>query len=123
MSLLSKVTKGKLKRPKIVLIFGVDGCGKSTFGSQAPNPIFIGAEEGTSHLDVSRFPQPKKWADVINSMTSLKTEAHDYKTLVVDSLDWIEPILHKEICLEYGVNSIEKAAGGYGKGYAEAVTK
>lgn len=123
MSILKEVVKGKIKRPKIVLVFGADGCGKSTFGSQAPNPIFIGAEDGTSNLDISRFPQPKTWKDVINYLTILKTENHDYKTVVIDSLDWIEPILHKEICQEYGVNSIEKAAGGYGKGYLESLNK
>lgn len=123
MSILAKVTKGKIKRPKIILVFGADGCGKSTFSSQAPNPIFLGAEDGTSNLDIARFPQPQSWKDVINYLTTLKTENHDYKTVVVDSLDWVEPILHREICAEYGVNSIEKAAGGYGKGYGEAVNK
>jgi hypothetical protein len=123
MSFLSKVTKGKVKRPKIVLIFASDGIGKTTWASQAPNPIFLGVEDGSSHLDVARFPQPQTWKDVLGSINALKTEKHDYKTLVIDSLDWLEPVLHREICNEYGVNSIEKAAGGYGKGYGEAVNK
>ena len=123
MSILQKVTKGKVKRPKIVLIFASDGIGKTTWASQAPSPIFLGVEDGSSHLDVSRFPQPQTWKDVLGSINALKTEQHEYKTLVIDSLDWLEPILHREICNEYGVNSIEKAAGGYGKGYAEAVNK
>lgn len=122
-NILNQVIKGKIKRPKIITIFGVDGVGKSSFAAQSPNPIFLGAEEGTSNLDVSRLPQPKNWKDVIASIEALEKEKHDYKTFVVDSLDWLEPILHREICQEYGVNSIEKAAGGYGKGYTEAVNK
>lgn len=123
MSVLAKVIKGKISRPKIVLLYAADGIGKTTWASQAPSPIFLGVEDGSSNLDVARFPQPNSWKDVLASIAALKTEKHDYKTLVIDSLDWLEPILHREICAEYGVNSIEKAAGGYGKGYTEAVNK
>lgn len=118
---LSKVSKGKIKKPQLVLIYGVDSVGKSTFGAQSPNPIFLGAEEGTNNLDVSRFPSVDRWVDIDAQLNELLTEKHDYKSLVVDSLDWLEPLLHQHICDRYGSKSIDHAAGGYGKGYTEAV--
>jgi hypothetical protein len=53
----------------------------------------------------------------------LAKENHDWKTLVIDSLDWLEPLLFRAICDDYNVKSIELAAGGYGKGYVEAFTR
>jgi hypothetical protein len=40
----------------------------------------------------------------------------------VDSLDWLEPILWQETCLQNGkVASIEKVDGGFGKGFMAAL--
>ncbi len=121
--MLSKVTRGKIKAPPVLVIYGPDGCGKSTFASQAPNPIFLGTEEGTNNLDVARFPTVTSWAQVLQAVDELIKETHDFKTLAIDSLDWLEPILHQSICNEQGVKSIELASGGYGKGYLEAEKK
>ncbi|CAB4169890.1 AAA domain containing protein [uncultured Caudovirales phage] len=121
--MLSNVTKGKIKRPYSIVIFGADGCGKSTFASGAPNPIFLGTEQGTNNLDVTRFQTPKNWGDVNQAIDELIKEKHDYKTLVIDSLDWLEPLLHQKICVENRVNSIELAAGGFGKGYIAALNE
>lgn len=119
--MLDKITRGKIKTPHAILIYSKDGLGKSTFASQAPNPIFLGTEQGTNYLDVARFPTPKTWADVEACLDSLLKEKHDFKTVVIDSLDWLEPLLHQKICLEYKVKTLELAAGGYGKGYMIAL--
>jgi DNA polymerase III delta prime subunit len=123
MGMLSRVTTGKISRPHLVLIYGPDGIGKTTFGANAPKPVFLGAEQGTNFLDVARFPTPKNWGEVVDAIKELTTENHDYKTLVIDSLDWLEPMLFEQICKEHGAKSIELAAGGYGKGYTEAVER
>jgi hypothetical protein len=123
MSLLNQVTTGKIARSICILVYGPDGLGKTTLGSQAPASIFLGPELGTANMDVARFPSPKKWADVQAAVNVLITEPHNYKTLVIDSLDWLEPLLFKQICEDYNVKSIELAAGGYGKGYVEATTR
>jgi len=120
MSLLQQITKGKISRPIAAIIYGPDGVGKTTVAAQAPNPVFFGPELGTCQLDVSRFPQPKVWADAGKAVDVLTKGDHGYKTLVIDSLDWLEPLLFKAICEDYNVKSIELAGGGYGKGYVKA---
>ena len=116
------ISKGKLKRPALVMLYGVDGCGKSTFGSEAPNPIFLGPEDGTANLDVARFDNVKTFADVKKNILRLTTEEHDFKTLVIDSIDWIEPLVWKEVCSLDSKKpiSIDDAFGGWGKGYTKA---
>lgn len=95
---LDAVVKGKIKKPVRVLLYGVEGVGKSTFAAGAPSPIFIGAEDGTSELDVARFPEPQSWNDVIDAVEVLRTGQHSYKTVVIDTLDWLEPKLHSFVC-------------------------
>lgn len=120
MSLLNQVKKGKQVLPHLALFYGPDGVGKSTIGASAPNPIFFGPELGTMNLDVARFPSPQSWKDMFAACDSLLNENHDYKTLVLDSLDWIELLLHRDICMRDKVASMELACGGYGKAYSEA---
>ncbi len=122
MSMLAGVTRGKIKRAKFIIVYGVDGVGKTSLAADAPNPVFLGAEKGTDQLDVNRFPQPKKWVDVTKAVQELLTQPHDFKTLVVDTLDWLEPLVWQDVCERSGVKSIELANGGYGKGYTEALT-
>lgn len=119
-SMLAAVKTGRIIRPVNILIYGLGGIGKTTWAAKAPHPIFLGAEEGTDHINVARIPKPRSFDDVLTAVKELREDEHPYKTLVVDSLDWIEPLVFKSICRRYKKNSIEQCAGGYGKGYIEA---
>jgi AAA domain-containing protein len=121
MSLLDTITKGRRPRYIWALIYGTDGVGKSTVCSHAPNPIFVGAEKGTEQLDVARFPQVESISELFAQLRTLQTEKHQYQTVVLDSLDWIEPLIWKAVCDEGKVENIEQFGGGYGKGYARAL--
>jgi hypothetical protein len=118
-SLLSQVKRGKIKKPHLVLVFGVDSVGKTTFGASAPSPIIVGPESGSNNIDTTRL-EPKTYQDLMQTIEELRTEKHDYQTLVIDSLDWIEPLVWRAVCEAGKVNSIELFGGGYGKGYTEA---
>lgn len=121
MSILEKITSGPVKKSILALIYGVDGCGKSTWAASAPNPIFLGKEDGTNFLNVSRLPEPQSFQDVLQSISELISEKHPYKSLVIDSLDWIEPLIWKEVCEENKWANMEEA--GYGKAYTLANQK
>lgn len=116
---LSNVTSSRRVVPLRVLVYGNAGIGKSTLASQAPAPIFLCAEEGVAHLDVQRFPAPESWQDALDAIDQLTTEPHDFKTLVIDTLDWLEPLCWQHVCKQGGKPDIE--AFGYGKGYVAAV--
>lgn len=116
---LKNAVKGKLDRPSRVVLYGPEGIGKSTFGSKAPDPIFLGTEEGTAQLDVNRFPQPDDWNDVLSAVANLREEKHKVKTLVIDTLDWLEPLCWDQVCKKAGKPDIESF--GYGKGYVAAL--
>lgn len=121
---LAAVIKGKIKAPYRIAVHGPDGVGKTCFGASAPNPIILGPEDGSGHLDVARFPNPEGgmlWEDAREAVHILTNDPHDYKSLVVDSLDHLEPLLFAYLCRREKVSSIEDVGGGFGKGYVAAL--
>ena len=116
---LASLRRGKLEHPLRVIVAGVEGVGKSTFAAGAPSSIFLAADSGTSHLDVARLPEPRTWSDAIDAIRALQGEPHEFKTFVVDSLTWLEPLLAAKVCADNGWASLETP--GYGKGYTAAL--
>ena len=110
--------------PPRILVYGVQGCGKTEFASNSPAPVFIFTEDGAGSLPVNSFPLAKSYDDVMTYITALCTEDHSYKTLVVDSLDWFEPLVWGRLVQDNSTASktlqkIEEI--GYGKGYTMAL--
>lgn len=116
---LANVVRGKVSKPLRVVLYGVEGVGKSTFAADAPGAIFLCAEDGVSHLDVARFPSPRTWSDVLETVRVLGAEEHPYQTLVVDTIDWLEPLVWAQVCQTGGKASIEDF--GFAKGYVMAL--
>ena len=113
--LASTIHRGPLVRAQKTVIYGPEGIGKTTLAAQFPSPVFLDTEGGTHHLDVARFPAPKTWEDVTKTIAALASEPHEFKTLVVDTADWLEKLLIEEVCRRANKTSIEEF--GYGKGY------
>ncbi len=122
MALLEQIHTGRRHSPPRLLIYGTEGIGKSTTAAQAPSPIFIPTEDGLDQIDCSSFPLANKLADVEAAMQALLHEPHDFETVVLDSADWLERLIWDDLCVQYGVGSIEKVDGGYAKGYTHALT-
>ena len=122
MSPLTQIRRGKDPRPPRILIYGTESIGQSTFASMAPAPIFIQTEDGLGEIDCDKFPLANTLQDVLNPLSALLVEEHDYQTVVIDSLDWLERLVWDELCRQYHVNTIEKVDGGFSKGYTHALT-
>ena len=116
---LSQIETGVKKRPRRVLLYGAHGVGKSTWASQAPNPIFIQTEDGANDIGVARFPVTTHFASVIDMLRELYKEKHSYKTLVIDSVDWLERMIWDEVCKKENVASIDDIK--YWRGYNVAL--
>jgi len=105
-----------------VAIHGGPGVGKSSFAAAAPAPLFIDADRRTGNLDVARVV-PTSWSDILDTMRELCTVTaakSEFATIVFDTLDAMEYLLHAELCAKHGCENIEQIAGGYGKGFVAA---
>lgn len=122
MSVLKSIQKGKTALPPRIIIYGTEGIGKSTVGSQCPNPIFIQTEDGIGQIDTSSFPKCETWDEFDSQLEALCKDDHDFGSVVIDSLDRLEALVWQKVCKDSNVDSIEKACGGYGKGYSFALT-
>jgi len=122
MSLLQQIHTGRRPSPPRFVIYGTEGIGKSTTASQAPNPIFIPTEDGLDQIDCASFPLATSLANVEAALQSLIQDQHDFESVVIDSLDWLERLIWDALCELYGVASIEKVDGGYARGYTHALT-
>lgn len=120
MSIFQQIKRGVQPRPQRVIIYGPEGVGKSTLASGFPNPVFVDTEEGTAHLDVARV-QVKNLVEIEELVTSLLREKHDFKTLVLDTIDWAEQLMINAIIQEKNDPRIKNIEDfGFGKGYVVA---
>lgn len=119
-SLMSKITVGVKNDPQMYVIYGAPGVGKTTFASKFPNPIIADIENGSSHVNVTRVTGEhiKTFQDLRILVEELKEQ--NYKTLVIDSITKLEAMIHKHLCEEGNVSSIEAVDGGFGKGFTMA---
>lgn len=98
-------------------MYGTEGVGKSTWADGAPDALFIGAEEGTNHLESAKLPSFKTWEEFLQVLHELLIKDHKYKTLVIDTVDSLEPLLQQWIVAKNGGGNMNTAAGGYGNAY------
>jgi hypothetical protein len=117
MSFLDRVQTKQTDLPPRIVIHGENGCGKTTFAASAKQPIFLLCEEGRGKLQLAALPDDamNSYSDALAAIQELVAEKHDYKTLVIDTIDAFEPLVHKQVCDAHGKKHIEDF--GYGKGY------
>ncbi|GDY13123.1 hypothetical protein LBMAG53_20010 [Planctomycetota bacterium] len=119
MSNLASILTGAKSGPRRMLVYGTAGIGKSTFATCAPAPVVIQTEDGLGEIDCHKFPVAQSFAEVMNALAALYQDEHSYRTVVIDSLDWLERQIHAEVCKNRQVATIEDI--GYGKGYVFAL--
>ncbi|MEI8194326.1 MAG: ATP-binding protein [Phycisphaerae bacterium] len=119
MSLLSQIHHGKRPAPRRCMIHGVQGVGKSNWAATSAHPVFVQTEDGLGEIDCAKFPLSRTIEEVMATLVELRTVQHDFKTVVVDSLDWLERLIWQEVCTAENVSNIEKI--GFQKGYTYAL--
>lgn len=119
--MLDTVATGRRPLPPKLLLYGTAGIGKTTIAADAPNPIFAFTEESQGELDLPRFEPGgpgqvlfRRWADLIGAIGELYTDEHDRKFLVIDTIDFAEPLARQAVIDEHGEESFGRNAFGSG---------
>ena len=86
-----------------ILIYGTEKIGKTTFGVNTPNPILMSVEDGARNIkrndgkEFDELDDIDSWDKCMRVVQDLTRYNHDYKTLVIDSIDWLERRCHQRI--------------------------
>lgn len=97
---MTKIITERKGGPLKVVAYGPEGVGKSRFGAFSTKPIFLCSENGLSApdlKDVPAFPSIEGWEDVFVAINFLKSTEHQYRTLVIDSLDWLHQFVKSSV--------------------------
>lgn len=120
-------TKGQSKQmPSKIVLYGVPKIGKSRLASQWPDPLFIDIEGGLQYLgkDVNATPRLTQFDDVLGWLKHIHdNEELNPKTIVIDSIDWLEQLAQKRLIKREGATSITDPsvkAFAYNKGVSMA---
>jgi len=122
-SIFDKIKKGPTAKPLRMMIVGVEGVGKSTAGAAMPNPVFLCGEDGLvgpQFAETAHFT-PATWSDVMQFIDELIADRHGFESVVIDTLDWLEPLLYAHVVAaakKPDIRNIEDF--GYGRGYMVA---
>ncbi len=116
--------------PPRILIHGAPKTGKSTFASQAPNPVFLPTEDGLGAINgVERFDLITSYDGLIEALDDVTQNPADkdgkmFGTVVLDSADWTEPLLMQSVARDHGMEVYDATMKGsplaFGRG-SEAV--
>jgi hypothetical protein len=122
---LSLITKQRRRRPILAVLEGPSGVGKSSFGAQMSDVVFIPTERGLDQITVAKFPVPETLDEFADYLSAIDEEKHDYKSLVIDTVDALELLIFDAVIaearkLDKRVKSIEDVGGGWQKGYQRA---
>ncbi|MBX3018014.1 MAG: ATP-binding protein [Bdellovibrionaceae bacterium] len=123
MSILKKATTGTLPKAQVYTIYGPNGVGKTTLASRFPNPVMFDLEDGSQsvgHKDFLRIAKKEipGLDEYMLALNDIWKDPADRKTLITDSVEALESLIHKSLCKEQGVESIEDIPYGRGNVYA-----
>jgi hypothetical protein len=116
-----EIKRGKQPGPRRILLYGKHGIGKSTWAAAAPSPLFLNIEDGLADIDCDKTDPLKTFSEFMDSLVWLDGQKHKYRTVVIDTVDWVEQLIHDRVCEENGVKAI--ADIDYGKGPGKALPR
>jgi hypothetical protein len=103
----------------IALIYGAEGRGKTTLATRFHKPIAMLLEPGLPRgVQVDAIDDLASYEAVIEGLRELVRDPMGYRTLIIDTIDALEPMLLKAVCAANNWKNIESPS--YGKGYVIA---
>jgi hypothetical protein len=128
------ITKGKGSGAPRLVVYGPSGVGKSSFACGVDHPattprsdvLALDWEHGLEQIGPARIEGPRVWLESLALIRDAALGHHEYGTIVIDTVDSLEPQLATHICRTVkgpkGKSCESLVDYGYGDGYEILVT-
>jgi len=104
----------------IILEYGFPKAGKTTWASHFPNSVFLATESGQNAIECFKVPIDS-WATFLAACNELARGGHDFRTIVIDTVDNLWLLCQQHVCGKHKVEHESDLA--YGKGYSLILTE
>lgn len=104
---LSDVVNKGNGSPNRFFVFGPEGSGKTSLAAASPRPIVFMTRGETGLLTLldyglvaptPHFPEISTWAELLDALRVLLEQPHEFKTLVIDTVNGAERLCHEHVC-------------------------
>ena len=124
---LADITNKAKPSPNRYGCYAPIGFGKSSLFAYSPSPIYLTTrgETGLQKLietgqlpETPHFPELISWLDILAAIKFLRTEEHSYKTMVLDTANGAERLMHEFVAeRDFSGDWTDRGFMGYMRGY------
>jgi len=116
----NKIETKPVSKAPLILIYAANGIGKSSFLQSVPGIMVADIEGKLNNTNVTRF-RPDNYDEFKSWLEwCLSQDEPSFKAIGVDSIDWLETLVHQKICADTGAKTITDPfvkATSFGNGY------
>ena len=98
---------------QVILVYGRAKIGKSTLCSKFESPLFLATEPGLNHLEVFKV-NITSWVKFLEACSDIAKGGHEFKTIVLDTIDNLVVYCSDWVCKENGINHPSELPHGKG---------
>lgn len=99
------IRKGIKNSPRKIVMYGPPKIGKSSLAASIPGALMIPTEDRVNHIDCAKTDVVKTYDEIVEVFEYLMAGT-PYTTLILDTVDWMEPMLHASICASKNFKSL-----------------
>jgi hypothetical protein len=116
---MDSIVKGVKTVPLVTILHGKESVGKTFMACQSDSSIMLDLEHGAEIYDIPKIPLYGKDVSFDDCMEALRiiyavNKDMGVKTVIVDSFDWVQKLIHKEVCKQKNVETIDELKWGAG---------
>jgi hypothetical protein len=101
-----KIRRGAEIAPRKVVIYGPPKMGKSTLAAAAKNALLVPTEDRVKHINCAKTEVVSSFDEILQIMEYLGDGNSGFDSVIFDTLDWMEPMIHQYVCAKKKFKSL-----------------
>jgi len=111
-----KIERSRRERPRLAIVYGEPGIGKTTLAARMPGCLLIDLEDRAGHVDMD-VVRVDSWLALRATIREIATSDIPHRVIAIDTIDRAQDLATAWLCAERGWDTLDTP--GYGRGYVE----